>query len=97
MGQENAGSCDAEGGLGSDASIKTEENDGFNSPSDHCSNQNESSSQWHESRIVVSKSVDPLTEIGTKRRRVERQSGFSKVKSISLAPPTMCAQIMVKK
>ena len=95
--QDSAGCCDANRSLGTNVSIKTEQVEALNSPSDHCANQNDSAGQWTGPEDVVSKSLDPLTEIGTKRRRVEGQFGFSKIKSVSLAPPTMCAQVMVKK
>jgi hypothetical protein len=77
--------------------IKTEKFDNSSCGQSACLNGEESLGQGPGPEDGVSRSVNPLIRIGTKRGLTESELGFSKVKAVSLAAPSICMQVDVKK
>ncbi len=97
--QNSAGSYGAEGNLGNNMHIKTEQSDSLTSSCGRsaCLNEEERLGQWPGPKNGVNKNIIPLIRLGAKRRLIERELISSKVKAVSLAAPSMCMQVDVRK
>ena len=92
--QTSAGSYGSEGNLGTNVHIKTEQNEGLNScGQSSCLNEEECFGQRRTPENGGNKIVNPLVQIGTKRKVIKREWNSSKVKAVSLAGPSTCFQV----